>query len=84
MVVARTGPTSLTRANSSMKAAAVQITASTTTEATTLPDGMVDGTPSPTRTIGTYISAVSVRADAMIPMPGMPCSGRARIAGPMA
>ena len=52
-MVARTGPTSLTSANSSMKAAAVQTAASATTDQTTSAEGSAPGAPSEISTIGT-------------------------------
>src|SRR3954467_4688690 len=67
-----------------MNAAAVHTTPSVTTEATTSADGRGPGTPSVRSTTGTYASAVSVRAEAMLPLPATPGTVRLRMAGPAA
>ena len=82
MTVARTGPTASMRAPNRRNAAAVQTVARTTTEISTLADGISVGhwlTP-----IGTNTMATSVSDTAMTPTVGRPSSRRARIAGPSA
>src|SRR6202012_2615915 len=80
-MVARTGPTSPTRATMMLKAAALHTTASSTMDTSTDVDGHAAGQACVAATAGAYTIAGMVNPSAVTPVPGRPGIHLAMIAG---